>query len=95
MAPPVGGGDAIDWSALESQGGYFPSDYKEFVAVYGGGDIDDILGINTPPVPGSIADMEQLEPRETDLAESATDPSSRVRVLPFGQGLVRQSDFVG
>ena len=87
MAPPAAGGDVIDWSALERQGACFPGDYKEFVAAYGGGDIDDILSIDTPPVPDSIAFMEGLKPWETDLAESATDPSVKVRVLPFGHSL--------
>ena len=53
--PPVQGGDHIDWDRVaEGSGLRFPADYRDFVAVYGGGTIDDFLTISTPPVPGSV-----------------------------------------
>jgi hypothetical protein len=57
LPPPATGGDDVDWDRLaESTGWVFPQDYKEFVRVYGGGDIDDYISVSTPPVPGSFYD---------------------------------------
>ncbi|MFJ4468056.1 SMI1/KNR4 family protein [Streptomyces sp. NPDC089424] len=54
LAPPGSGGDAVDWDEVErSSGLVLPADYREFVEVYGGGEIDEYLSVSTPPVPGS------------------------------------------
>ncbi|MFR9793797.1 SMI1/KNR4 family protein [Streptomyces sp. MB22_4] len=55
LPPPSSGGDTVDWEELaRAEGVVLPSDYREFVEVYGGGEIDEYLGISTPPVPGSV-----------------------------------------
>ncbi|MEU9776056.1 SMI1/KNR4 family protein [Streptomyces sp. NPDC047968] len=54
LPPPTNGGDAVDWSAIQRTAHMaFPSDYREFVELYGGGEIDEYLSVSTPPVPGS------------------------------------------
>ncbi|MGW2183452.1 SMI1/KNR4 family protein [Streptomyces sp. NPDC001732] len=54
LAPPVSGGDTVDWEAVEQETLLqFPADYREFVESYGGGEIDEYLSVSTPPVPGS------------------------------------------
>ncbi len=46
LRPPVHGGDQVDWSAWRDELGFdFPSDYRRFMEVYGGGGIDQYLGI--------------------------------------------------
>ncbi|MGJ5890821.1 SMI1/KNR4 family protein [Streptomyces niveiscabiei] len=54
LPPPVGGGDSIEWSSLQdSSFSELPEDYRDFVEIYGGGEIDEYLSISTPPIPGS------------------------------------------
>ncbi|WP_032790537.1 SMI1/KNR4 family protein [Streptomyces baarnensis] len=54
LPPPRSGGDAVDWEQIgRTTGLAFPADYREFVELYGGGEIDEYLSVNTPPVPGS------------------------------------------
>ncbi|WP_369387244.1 SMI1/KNR4 family protein [Streptomyces sp. CG1] len=49
-APPIGG-DHVDWDALfEESGLRLPEDYRAFVEVYDGGEIDEYLSVSTPPV---------------------------------------------
>ncbi|MCX4856411.1 hypothetical protein [Streptomyces canus] len=53
MAPPPDGGDTVDWDALRVDTGWeLPSDYRDFVAVYGLGSISDSMAIRTPPFEG-------------------------------------------
>jgi hypothetical protein len=56
-----------------------PTDYREFVQVYGGGEIDEYLSISTPHLPGSpYGDLlERVEP-----LLSAEDQAELVRRLP-------------
>ncbi|WP_119726348.1 SMI1/KNR4 family protein [Thermomonospora amylolytica] len=55
LEPPAGGGDQVDWERVrEEYGVMFPADYRSFVETYGGGVIDDYIGISTPPVEGSV-----------------------------------------
>lgn len=54
LPPPPSGGDMIDWEMLaHSTGWEFPTDYRELVELYGGGEIDEYLSVRTPPVEGS------------------------------------------
>ncbi|MEV1065864.1 SMI1/KNR4 family protein [Streptomyces sp. NPDC050263] len=49
MPSHPGAGDTVDWDAIEaSWGTRFPSDYKEFIAEYGEGAIDDYLALMVP-----------------------------------------------
>ncbi|MGW7344973.1 SMI1/KNR4 family protein [Streptomyces sp. NPDC054854] len=69
LPPPVGGGDAVDWEAVERETRLqFPADYREFVASYGGGEIDEYLSVSTPPVAGSpYGDLlDRLDPALSD-----------------------------
>lgn len=53
MPPHPGAGDAVAWGAIEaSWGTRFPDDYKEFVAAYGEGAIDDYLAVMAPETHG-------------------------------------------
>ncbi|WP_406259929.1 SMI1/KNR4 family protein [Actinacidiphila glaucinigra] len=57
MPPHEGAGDVVDWQAAENSWGVaFPADYKEFVAVYGAGEVDAFLtflipGLIDAPIP--------------------------------------------
>ncbi|WP_432068174.1 SMI1/KNR4 family protein [Streptomyces sp. C10-9-1] len=54
LPPPVNGGDTVDWTGIQQTARLaFPSDYREFVESYGGGEIDEYVSVSTPPVPGS------------------------------------------
>ncbi|WP_435240152.1 SMI1/KNR4 family protein [Streptomyces sp. YPW6] len=70
LPPPGSGGDAVDWERIEQTTGLaFPADYREFVELYGGGEIDAYLSVSTPPVPGSpYADL--LDRGEPALPDS-------------------------
>ncbi|WP_051969346.1 SMI1/KNR4 family protein [Kitasatospora azatica] len=49
LSAPAGGGDSVDWEAAEAAlGRRLPSDYREFIAVYGAGSISDHLGVAIP-----------------------------------------------
>ena len=52
-AQPVETGSRDEWQAVEEDlGCVLPADYKEFIATYGTGDIDDFLQVTTPlPAP--------------------------------------------
>ncbi|MGW2375425.1 MULTISPECIES: SMI1/KNR4 family protein [Kitasatospora] len=44
-------GDTVDWSAAEKvYGTPFPADYRAFVAAFGRGSIEEIVGIHIPAV---------------------------------------------
>jgi hypothetical protein len=46
---PIAAGDAENWQYVEAKiGGILPADYKEFIAVYGVGRIDDFLWVYSP-----------------------------------------------
>ncbi|MER7720744.1 SMI1/KNR4 family protein [Streptomyces flaveolus] len=91
LTPPPDGGDLVDWEALTRSGvPEFPSDYREFVEVYGGGEIDEYFAINTPPVSGSPYG-ELLDGLNSTLADADRDELARQiegtevpQVLPFG-----------
>ncbi|MEH0546948.1 SMI1/KNR4 family protein [Streptomyces sp. B21-105] len=81
----------IDWDMIASSTGWeFPLDYKEFVELYGGGEIDEYFSVLTPPVDGSPLGtlLDGVEPAlppdcRVELAHHlppAVDP----RLLPFG-----------
>ncbi|MFD7817636.1 SMI1/KNR4 family protein [Streptomyces sp. NPDC059785] len=49
MPPHAGAGDLVDWEAVERSWGHpFPRDYKDFMALYGGGTVSDYLGFLLP-----------------------------------------------
>lgn len=53
MPTPPDGGDAVDWDRVHAEFGWrLPSDYRDFVAAYGMGTINETLGVFTPPFPG-------------------------------------------
>lgn len=49
MPPGDRAGDAVDWSHVRRHFGFdLPADYREFVAVYGGGTINDSFHVGLP-----------------------------------------------
>jgi hypothetical protein len=53
MAPPLGGGDTVDWESVRDEFGWsLPTDYRDFLATYGMGTMSDSLSILAPPFPG-------------------------------------------
>ncbi|MEU9271984.1 SMI1/KNR4 family protein [Streptomyces sp. NPDC048251] len=91
LPPPPSGGDIIDWEMLaHSTGWEFPTDYKEFVKLYGGGEIDEYLSVRTPPVDGSsFGDLlEGVDPALPPDCRAELAPSlpadEEPRLLPFG-----------
>ncbi|MEU5277011.1 SMI1/KNR4 family protein [Streptomyces asoensis] len=91
LPPPSAGGDLIDWEGLaRSTGWEFPADYKDFVEIYGGGEIDEYLSVETPPVEGSPYGrlLEGADPAlpsdcRAELAPGLP-PGEELRLLPFG-----------
>ncbi|SEL32826.1 hypothetical protein [Streptacidiphilus jiangxiensis] len=50
MPATPNGGDALDWDRVDAQFGWrLPSDYRDFVAAFGMGTINETLSIVTPP----------------------------------------------
>ncbi|MFG2960043.1 hypothetical protein ACGF5O_40760 [Streptomyces sp. NPDC048291] len=53
MPAPPDGGDAVDWDRVHTEFGWrLPGDYRDFVAAYGMGTINETLGVVAPPFPG-------------------------------------------
>jgi hypothetical protein len=49
MPPRPGSGDLVDWDDVAERSGLrFPADYRDFVAVYGGGTLNGALYVATP-----------------------------------------------
>ena len=49
LAPPAAGGEPVDWASVATVWGtVFPRDYRDFLAVYGQGSIDDVVSVATP-----------------------------------------------
>nr|WP_242432615.1 SMI1/KNR4 family protein [Streptomyces sp. Root1310] len=74
-----------------STGWKFPTDYKEFVEIYGGGEIDEYLSVRTPPTAdgspfGRL--LEGTDPALTPDCRAELAPSlpasEELRLLPFG-----------
>ncbi|MBC7274807.1 MAG: SMI1/KNR4 family protein [Streptomyces sp.] len=91
IPPPSSGGDEIDWDALaELASSELPEDYRDFVAIYGGGEIDEYVAIATPPVQESAYAtlLDGLGPAlsEDDQPEleSRLPGSSPARLWAFG-----------
>jgi hypothetical protein len=68
MEPPESG-DQVNWKKVSEESGIvFPADYRNFVALYGGGEMDGLLGISTPPVGesfyGDLLEMSVLPPAD-------------------------------
>ncbi|WP_367323416.1 SMI1/KNR4 family protein [Streptomyces sp. HUAS ZL42] len=91
LPPPLSGGDALDWDALSDAASLrLPADYREFVEIYGGGELDEYLSVSTPPVPGSpygdlLDGTDPALPPETRAELAAWFPDDMSpRLLPFG-----------
>ncbi|MFF7474110.1 hypothetical protein [Streptomyces sp. NPDC008092] len=49
LTPPTTGVDSLAWGSIEAAWGTaFPSDYRDFMGVYGPGGIDDVMSIAAP-----------------------------------------------
>lgn len=55
-----------------------PADCRDFVTLYGGGELDEYLGVSMPPVAGSpyggLVDGLDFDPREEPVALVGTNP---------------------
>ncbi|MFF2147465.1 SMI1/KNR4 family protein [Kitasatospora sp. NPDC058190] len=90
LGEPSTPGDTIDWDELARTTGLrLPADYRDFVTLYGGGELDEYLGVSTPPVDGSpygdLIDGLDFDPREEPAAFTGTAPEDleKGRLLPF------------
>jgi hypothetical protein len=72
MPPDAGAGDSVDWRVVEeSLGGRLPSDFRDFVGVFGAGTIDDQLDIARVADMGEDVELptiEQLTPTSASTA---------------------------
>ncbi|MGW0949656.1 SMI1/KNR4 family protein [Streptomyces sp. NPDC002623] len=91
LPPSPSGGDLVDWEMVARTTGWqFPPDYKAFVELYGGGEIDEYLSVSTPPVEGSpLGDLlDRVDPAlPSDCREELAPhlPAGvEPRLLPFG-----------
>ncbi|WP_159425122.1 SMI1/KNR4 family protein [Streptomyces sp. TLI_053] len=84
------GGDVVDWGEVEGVTGLrLPADYRDFVALCGGSELNEYLAFRTPPVDGSpvgnLLDGLDFDPREEYRSShelGLMDPSE-MRLLPF------------
>ncbi|WP_405456626.1 SMI1/KNR4 family protein [Streptomyces sp. NBC_00101] len=80
LPPPTAGGDFIDGEEVWGPGDTErPHDYKSFVAIYGGGEIDEYVAVLKPPVPGSpygdlSLDCDHFIPHEEQVDLAAKSP---------------------
>ncbi|MFH9355289.1 hypothetical protein [Kitasatospora sp. NPDC017646] len=63
-------GDIVDWDGLARTTGLrLPVDYRDFVTLYGDGELDEYLDVSTPPVDGSpygdLVDGLDFDPRKS------------------------------
>lgn len=92
MPSPPGAGDSVDRDAVEaSWGTRFPGDYKEFMAEYGEGAIDDYLSLMAPEIhvgPGgefSCMGMQQESANAEDVWRAAgRGPAETPRLIAWG-----------
>ncbi|MER7701298.1 SMI1/KNR4 family protein [Kitasatospora sp. NPDC097605] len=84
-------GNVVDWAELERETGLrLPADYRDFVAVFGGGELNEYLAVRVPPAEG-LPDGLLLEglgfdPRDAPPSEGEAgveELSEEGRLLPF------------
>jgi hypothetical protein len=90
LPPPQFGGDIVDWDHLAGVMGLgLPTDYKEFVELYGGGEIDEYLSVSMLPVQrspyGDLLDgmNPSLPPEFRGELSSCFSSAAPPRLLPF------------
>ncbi|MGW2256168.1 SMI1/KNR4 family protein [Kitasatospora sp. NPDC001660] len=94
LGEPSTSGDAVDWDELaQTTGLRLPADYCDFVTLYGGGELDEYLGVSTPPVAGSpygdLIDGLDFDPREEPTSPTGTAPEDLEagRLLPCARSV--------
>ncbi|MFE4519234.1 SMI1/KNR4 family protein [Kitasatospora sp. NPDC056783] len=92
LGEPITPGDSVDWDELaQTTGLRLPSDYRDFVALYGGGELDEYLSIRTPPVGASpygvLVDELDFDPGELPPTPTGTAQENleEGRLLPFAR----------
>lgn len=66
-------GDVIDWNAAEAvYGRPFPADYRAFVALFGHGSIEEMVGIRIPAVTSEESYQNKVSPLAPDALADAT-----------------------
>lgn len=93
-------GDTVDWDGLaQTTGLRLPADCRDFVTLYGGGELDEYLGVSTPPVAGSpygdLVDGLDFDPREEPVppAGTASEDMEERRLLPFARSATGEVAF--
>ncbi|MFJ4796322.1 SMI1/KNR4 family protein [Kitasatospora purpeofusca] len=84
-------GDVVDWEELaRSTGLRVPADYRDFVAVFGGGELNEYLAVRIPPAEGRpesrLLEGLGFDPREEPQpggGAGAVELSEEGRLLPF------------
>ncbi|CAN3985902.1 SMI1/KNR4 family protein [Kitasatospora purpeofusca] len=84
-------GDVVDWEEIaRSTGLRVPADYRDFVAVFGGGELNEYLAVRIPPVEGRpesrLLEGLGFDPREEPQpggGAGAVELSEEGRLLPF------------
>jgi hypothetical protein len=94
VAPPVDGGNTIDWTQIvEDYGHAFPDDYRVFMEVYGEGTFDDFLSVKPPVsevyIPSSPVREETDNARYTAEMEDFDEPG-----LLIAWGVTVDSDLL-
>ncbi|MEH0546952.1 SMI1/KNR4 family protein [Streptomyces sp. B21-105] len=91
MPTHPGAGDSVDWDAIEaSWRTRFPSDYKEFMAEYGEGAIDDYLALLAPethvgPGDASYMGMQLESANAEDVWRAAKSRAAEIpRLIAWG-----------
>lgn len=79
LGAPSSQGDVVDRDELARTTGLrLPADCRDFVTLYGGGELDEYLGVSMPPVAGSpyggLVDGLDFDPREEPVALVGTNP---------------------
>ncbi|GGR31268.1 hypothetical protein GCM10010282_24690 [Streptomyces roseolus] len=73
MPPHEGAGEVVDWPRVERAWGLrFPTDFKEFAAVYGAGSMDSHLSLMVPEISAEGRPYGEME-EETLLAQDEWD----------------------
>ncbi|NKY85330.1 hypothetical protein [Nocardia veterana] len=84
-------GDFIDWGAAEQvYGTSFPADYRAFIAAFGGGGIEDVVGVLTPAVSPAESQLSKV----SRLSGSALGDDVVNRLALADRGRYRLEDLL-
>jgi hypothetical protein len=90
VEPSPGSGDDVDWDVLErSRGLRFPSDYRDFVSIFGAGDLGNYLYLLTPGILNSSERyVDNLANIRTSFAHQSSLDYSPLPLYPDEDGML-------